>query len=124
MRLRRVPVRRLWSLWLLTWFDGRKFFENGTGSKPKPQQSTLAFDRRQSQRKEVKHGIPRNDAPDEKQAVADHVSEDTKMENDEDVTYKAELKDVAGDTDMVDRKVLPCNAGTACYPPIQTRPYM
>lgn len=98
---------------LTSCIDARKFFGNGSAMKPKPQQSTLAFDRGRAKPKAAKHDIARKDDGHQGPAAANGMDEDVKSENDEVVEYNVNTKDAVDDEAMADAEVLPNITGTA-----------
>lgn len=93
--------------------NGRKFFGNGSATKPKPQQSRLAFDRGRAQPKAAKHDIAGKDDPKQGPAAPDVMDEDMKTEDNEDVKQNVNTKDEVVDEAMADVGVLPNITGTA-----------
>lgn len=93
--------------------DGRKFFGNGSATKPKPQQSTLAFDRGQAQPKAAKHDVARKNDGNQGPAAADVIDEDMKIDDNEDVKHHVKSEDAVADEAMTDAGILPNITGTA-----------
>lgn len=122
MRRLRVPcpIAFYHSRSLTRCIDDRKFFGNRSATKPKPQQSTLAFDRAGAPPKAAKHVVAGKDDTNGETAVVNETDEGLKIEDNEDIKPNVEAQTMAEDQDMVDVEIVPDTAGTAHCSPILT----